>query len=515
MNKSSTIEGQLRLIARGGTINMAGAVASAAAQFLLVVAVANNFSSEVAGMLFSATSVLLILNAVSALGTDSGLARFILRYESLGRHADVPRCVRIAFQPVLALSLMVAVTLFALSEQLAPRLGLDGDTGTSVLRVLALILPAAVISDFSLAGTRAFGRMRPTVFVDKFTRSVLQPVGAVAVAMVGGGLVWLTAAWALPYVLSMFLGTYLFRAMLASRKSASDAQEATDRRNLRREFWSFTWPRSIARICQIVIQRADIIIIGALLGPRDAAVYTAATRFVVLGQFGVQAIQQVLQPRFSQLLARREIHLVDQIFRVSTSWNMVVSWPIYVITACAAPLYLVLFGKDYQGAGDLVVIVMSIAMMLGTAAGPLDTLLLMSGRSTASLLNAGTALVVDLSLCFYLIPRWGILGGAAAWGMAIIVRNGMTFVQIRHGLGITPLSKAAMIVAGANLTCFALPLIAVRLIGQLTFITFFVTCLLGCAGYLLCLWAARRPLQLNVFRTLLNRRSPRLAVESA
>ncbi len=47
-------------------------------------------------------------------------------------------------------------------------------------------------------------------------------------------------------------------------------------------------------MCQIAIQRADIIIVAALISPSAAAVYTAATRFVVLGQFSSMAIQRVL-----------------------------------------------------------------------------------------------------------------------------------------------------------------------------------------------------------------------------
>ncbi len=117
------------------------------------------------------------------------------------------------------------------------------------------------------------------------------------------------------------------------------------------------------------------------------------------------------------------------------------SWPLYLVTACAAPLYLQIFGSGYRADGVSVVVVMAIAMMLAMAAGPLDTLLLMAGGSTASLANTIVALVIDIGLCFILIPRWGILGAAVAWAASVVVRNALTFVQVYRLNRVTPFSR--------------------------------------------------------------------------
>jgi len=503
---STTSEAQLGRIARGGALNLAGAVVSAVSGFLLVVVVANNFSTDVAGMLFSATSTFLILVAIAALGTDTGLARFLLRYEAQGQHGDVRTAVRVAFRPVMATSLALALAIFGGAEWIAPVIGLDDDSGAMMLRLLAVAVPFASLNDFSLAGTRAFGRMRVTVVVDKMLRSVAQVVAVLIVGLAGGGSLALTAAWVLPYVVTGVLATVVARRMLRSRTQGGLADARRDDAVVRREFWAYTWPRSIARICQIAIQRSDIILVAALLSTRDAAIYTVATRFVVLGQFAVISIQQVLQPRFSELLARNELDTVRDIFKISTAWCMAMSWPLYLTAACAAPVYLRIFGSGYEDDGTPVVITMAIAMMLGIAAGPLDTLLLMSGRSAANLLNSGTALVVDIGLCLILIPAWGIAGAAAAWAAAVVTRNLLTFWQVYQSLGLTPFSSAGTIVAGASIACFAVPLLAAEALTDMTIPVFAVTFGLGSAGYLAALWFAREPLALKAMRALVRRR---------
>ena len=281
---------------------------------------------------------------------------------------------------------------------------------------------------------------------------------------------------------------------------------------MRREFWAYTWPRSIARICQIVIQRADIVIIAALLGAKEAAIYTAATRFVVLGQFAVTAIVQVLQPRFTDLLARDELATVREVFKVSTAWSMALAWPLYLGVAGAAPLYLGLFGESYSSDGVTTVVVMALAMMFASAAGPLDTLLLMAGGSTASLVNAGVATIIDITMCFLLIPHVGMSGAAIAWAAAVVSRNALTWVQVEHILHFSPLSRGGAIVALSSVLCVGAPVVIVAIATGTEPVPVVLAWCIGVGAYLAVLWSQRRPLGLDAMRTVVRRPARAAAV---
>src|SRR3954469_19467560 len=82
-------------VARGGALGLFGAAVSAVAGFVLVLVVTNRFDTHTAGLFFTATSRFLVLNAMATLGSDTGLGRFMLRYEKHGRLGDIPRrCAR-------------------------------------------------------------------------------------------------------------------------------------------------------------------------------------------------------------------------------------------------------------------------------------------------------------------------------------------------------------------------------------------------------------------------------------
>ena len=211
---------------------------------------------------------------------------------------------------------------------------------------------------------------------------------------------------------------------------------------LAREFWAYTAPRAIARVTQTALKRSDIVLVAALASPADAALYTAATRFVVVGQLFVQSVQQALSPHLSTLFAQGETQAANSVFQAATLWSMIASWPLYLVTAGFATELMAIFGEGYEVASDVVVI-LSLTMLLATACGPVDSVLLMAGRSWLSLRNSVVALVVNVGLNVVLIPLDGIRGAAIAWAVAIVVRNLLPLVQVRKHLGMWPLRRAA------------------------------------------------------------------------
>jgi len=504
---SSETHRHLTYIARGGAIGLVGAAVSAVAGFVLVLVVTNGFSAHTAGVYFTATSTFLLLTAMATLGTETGLGRFLLRYEKLGRPGDVAPTIRAAFRPTMIYSVILGIALFALAEPVARLIGIDGDQGAASLRVMAILVPFATWNALTLAGTRAFGRMRATVLVDKIFRPVAQLVLALLVAAVtaGGGLLALTFAWSIPYAVAAVASAIMLRRLLHRRGTYTHKQPTKDYRALRRDFWVFTWPRSITRMSQMAIQRLDIILIAALRSPTEAAIYTAATRFVALGQFGTQAIQQVLQPRFTALIASGQDRSLREVYKVSAAWSMAVAWPMYVVIGCAPYAYLRLFGADYAADGVKVVVLMAVAMLFSVATGPADTLLLMSGRSSLSLANSLVALALDVGLCFALIPGMGITGAAIAWAVASMARAALGVMQVRFTMSIISFGRPAAIVAAANVICFGIPLLLLSLVVDIDLVVLVVAVVVCSLAYAGALWLGRGPLALTALRGLVRR----------
>lgn len=431
----------LNKIAKSGAANLGAAVLGSGANFLLIVLVTRFWPAADAGLLFAATSFFLIAIALAHFGADQGLVRFIAWNVGRGAGHTNKATVISGMLPALGITVLVASLGYVFAPQMALLFGAGSVAqGTQVVRVLALTLPIAVLYEQFLAICRGYAAMRPTIIVERALRPTVQMILILIAGLSKADVVLLAVAWAVPYLLCLCLAVIALRRTLKGNAEQWEGPGAHNA-NLRGEFWRFTAPRGLARIAQVMIQRADIVLVTILLGPAEAAIYTAATRFLVLGQVATSALQQVSEPQLAGLLAKQKFASVTLIVRQMTVWSVVLVWPIYFIFAVHAhTLMSWIFGPGYE-AGGAVLQLLSVAMLVATAIGPMDVLLLMAGKSILSLMNATVALAIDLMLCLILIPTMGIFGAGIAWAAAIIVKNLMCLWQVKKYLAIHVFSR--------------------------------------------------------------------------
>jgi O-antigen/teichoic acid export membrane protein len=252
-------------------------------------------------------------------------------------------------------------------------------------------------------------------------------------------------------------------------KSALQRGSRTAKRQLAnanpRGFWAFTTPRGIASLAKITLQRIDIVLVAIMLGPGQAAVYTAATRFLVVGQLGNMAISMAAQPRFTELFALGDRRSANVIYQVTTAWLVLLTWPLYLLAVVYGPEVLTVFGHSYK-AGAAVMLILGLTMLLATASGQVDMVLITTGRSSWSLVNGLLAVAVNVSLDLVLIPRYGITGAAIGWAVAIIVTNLMPMAQLASSIHLQPFGRGTLLAAGLSTVSFcAIPLVIRSVIG--------------------------------------------------
>lgn len=509
---SSQSQVHLQRMARSGGLSVVGAGVSAVSGVALTAIVTNAYPKDDAGTFFATTALFLIVAAIVQLGTEVGLVRFLPAQIATGRTRDVLPTLRLAALPVLVASVTVALAGFVVAPHVAGLVGgpANADAVSQQLRVLALLLPVGALYHLALAGTRGFRTMRPTVLVDAFGLNLAQLAGVAVMPLLGIGVLGLVLAWSLPYLLGLAAGV-LWLALLLRRLPRVPPSGESRSPRLTADFWRYTTPRAVTNVLQTMLKRSDIVLVAALRSPAEAALYTAATRFVVFGQLAVQALQQALGPQLSALFAREQHDEAQTVYQTVTSWSMALAWPIYLGCAVFAPELLGFFGAGYADAA-VVVVVLSLAMLFATGAGSVDTVLLMSGRSWLSLANVSVALTLNVGLNLVLIPRLGIAGAAYSWAAAIVVRNLLPLLEVRYLLDMSPLGKGTVWVGVSAAGCLGVLPGALAVLDAPLAATV-AAFALGLAAYLALLWAGRERIELAAFRgTLLQRRAGRRPV---
>lgn len=468
-----------RTLGRSSLTNLVGFAVYGVANFALIVVVTRQLGDEGAGAFLTAIAVFNIAARSTMAGTDLALVRFTSRFLTRDRGEEVRHLYRLALLPVVALSAAAALALFLLAEPLG-RLVSSGGEGpgapaeqvTTYLRVLAPFIPVASVYQVIEGGSRGFGTMIPSVTVERLGRSVALPVLVLGVLAAGGGVTAVALAWAGPFAVAL-VALALWTVALVRRaeravRTRGERPAPIPRAQLRHRFWSFALPRSFAGVFALTILWVDALLLGALASTEAVGIYTASTRWLIVGNFAGNAVALAFGPQISAVLARDGADGARRLFQAATAWLVLLAWPAYLTAMVFAPYLVTAFGAGFAE-GAPVIVITGVGFLLASAAGPIDMLLLMAGRSRLSLINTGVALVTNIVANLVLIPPLGIRGAALAWTLSLVVANGLPALQMWVLLRIQPFGprslRALVITAGVGVA-----LVAARLALGTTFV---------------------------------------------
>lgn len=448
-------EPRSRGIAWAGAVNLVGGGLGSLIGLVLAAVIGRELGTEGAGTYFLVVAVFMIVSNVAELGADTGLVRFVSAARATGREADVPHLLRTAVVPVLATGVAViagAVVLAATTnpfDGLSPRFVVVG----AVLAVLSSLLAV------TLAVTRGWGDVLAYPLLQNIALPLLRLAGVVAVVTAGGGVAAVLTAWMapVPVVLACAAGVAV---LLTTRHAGSLRRRpgSARRRELSRGFWAFSSTRGVSAAVEVLLEWIDVILVGALASPEEAGIYAVVTRCARAGEVIQQAARIAVGPQISSALARGALDEAREIYGLVTAAMIWLAWPFFIVLAVFGDAVLSLFGPGFDdGAASLATL--SIAMGLATAAGTVQTILLMGGRSTWQLADKSLALVVNVLLDLALIPLWGIEGAAVAWAVTIVVDTAVVVYQVQrlmdvrprlHHLGVAAALSLGLVGAGAG-----------------------------------------------------------------
>ena len=419
-----------------------------ASSFVLGVLIARLLGASGAGVYFVALAVAQLAALVARMGLDTTL----LRLFASGRGS--PALYRRATGAVAAAG-VTATAIVVLASPALARFVFREPALTEPLRVMALsVVPWSLLL---LHGSllQSTGRIALAMFV-QHVGVLVTGIPLVVLLGAGGSLVGVAAAHALSTCAILAAGVFLWRraGALDARagsgrgiEASSDDQEPGGVRDL-----STLWPlalRSGLSLCLIELLTtggtiADTFLLGALGTAEDVGVFKIAFRVAVLGTAAFEAVKVTLAPRLARELASGDLATVEQTARRGAAVTLLLSVPAWIAVFFFPARVLGLFGPEFAaGAGALLLLMAG--RVTSAVAGPNGLLLIMAGRERA-LRDATVVLALArVALLYVVIPRWGLVGAAAAVSACDAVSIVVSSLLVRRFLGITALPLPAAV----------------------------------------------------------------------
>ncbi len=524
----------LNTLARSGSAVFLGLSFNAIFTFLFTVIVAHEFRPRTAGALFEAIAIFTITAGILTLGSDIGLLRFLPGLRASRKEA-VPGLIVVALVPTVVVSIIGAGFIYFFADQLASVLvnGFEVIATGHILRIFAAFIPMVSATAVILAATRAW-----TIGALNWINNILIPLlrvllVLVAIALVGSSLLFTAISWATPLAIGLVLsvGVLLRKVRETQGRPAVGFLETLQgrfvantrfllmihgtkgpRTNLFSQeggswshFWRFSLARSLAGTFDILLGWLDVLLVGAIAGPANAAVYTIVSRYVSLSILPSLAVGFAIAPEASRLLHLNLRSEANKLYQTSAVWITVIGFPILLVLAVFSPIFLSVFGIRYE-TGATALTIISLSMLVNTGLGNNAILLLMAGRSSWNLLISAFALSLNVVANLILIPRFGLTGAAVAWAISIVVTNVCSAILLWKFDRMHPFSWPLAYAAGLSVLCYGIGGIIVRLIFETTqIVATGISLVIITALYSAAIYWRRTSLDLQNFGALLRR----------
>ncbi len=156
-----------------------------------------------------------------------------------------------------------------------------------------------------------------------------------------------------------------------------------------------------------------LILVGAQLPNDQVAIFNVSFRLALIVTFVINAVDAVTSPVASRLFAAQKIDELQSVVTRASQLIFCSSLVAVVAFALVGRILLGLFGAEFVAGYETLMILVA-AQLVRAAAGPVISLLSVTGHQDRCLVVFGSALIASILLIFTLVPIMGIRGAGVS-----------------------------------------------------------------------------------------------------
>ena len=195
------------------------------------------------------------------------------------------------------------------------------------------------------------------------------------------------------------------------------------------EIFKTSSPMALSAIAYFIMQSIDIIILSIYEGFDQIAYYSVSVKLAMLTTLALMSVNIVIAPRIAEIYENQKMQKLQMLIKHSTRIIFLISICVLSVLFFFSEEILGLFGQGYVIANNALLFLLA-AQFFNAVSGPGAIYLNMTGRQKTLNKILVSALIINISLNFYLIPTQGINGAAIATLASLIIWNTITTLLI-------------------------------------------------------------------------------------
>lgn len=437
------INHELEIVAKGAGIAFSGKVIGTGVKFITQVLIARLLGSKLLGIY----SLGIVIHEVAALFSRIGLLHGALRYVSIHHGMEDSRRLKGVLVYAICLpwlgGLIIGTGLFLTSGYVArevfgkPELAL-------VLRVFSIALPFWASIIVTARSTTGFQTTKYLVYIKEYFQPLMNLLLVVVLCSIGLGLFGATLAWTLSVILGLAIAIY-FVGKIFPPFLQKDVKPVFEGKKLIK----YSLPLVFGELLVFILFRVDTLMLGYFRSASEVGVYHALSQTSLIVIIFYISFVNIFAPFIADLFNKGEKEKMSQLFKDVARWNFSLTMPLFLIIIIGGQDILHLFGPDFK-IGWIPLIILSAGQLVSAGTGGVSLMLVMSGHQYLKVFGDFALVVTNVSLNIFLIPKWGILGAAAATAISIAGVSLLMVILVYRTLNIHPYSWSYLKAIGAG-----------------------------------------------------------------
>ncbi|MFB6071314.1 MAG: flippase [Halanaeroarchaeum sp.] len=437
---SSSIDEAVERLFSGGSLLFFGLVVELGISFLAKLVIARVLGPVDYGAVSLGVTTMVFLSTLTVMGINSGIGRYLPRYDDL---ADRRGVIVSGFQVALPVATATGVGIALFSGQIA-RYAFHDPSVAPFLFVFGLAIPFGALTRLAVGAIQGMKLATPKIVVQNVSPPVTRFVAVLVAVGLGAGAFGIASAYAMAYVVAGLIGLYY---VVRKTPILADVSPTP----MRRELLRFSTPLVVTSAMAFVLNDVDTFMLGYFSSTGAVGVYNVVYPIAQLLTMALSSVGFLFMPVISGLDAEGATGEMHRTYQVVTKWVFMATLPIFLVVALFPTMTItVTFGAEYAG-GAAALSVLAVAYFSHAIAGPNGNVLTAVGRTRTIMWDNVAIAGLNVVLNLLLIPLYGFYGAAVATAVSYVLLNVLYSTQLYRETGIHPFSAALVrpgIVAG-------------------------------------------------------------------
>ena len=389
--------------------------------YILAIFITNKFGAFVFGQYVTALLIVEILSIISRLGIDTALVRFISRYVHNGASHLINKLFFKSVAIVTSAAIISTLLLLFFSEYIANFMNLDEE----YLLIVSFSFIPLVLFHMNVQAIRGLKKMLSFSFLNNVAITLFTFIIMVAIISYNFSVKLPFFAYVLSVLIMTFSSYFLWfhnKTKIENIKDIKSEAELTTK-----ALFKVSIPLLLGQSMMLIMGKVDLFMLANMSSSDQVGIYNIALKLSMLAYMGLMAVNSIAAPKFSEIHSSGDLDALKKIVQQSTK-------TIFWVFLCFPKSILSVFGEEFKLAA-MALIILSISKMFSAISGSVGTFLQMVGKQNVFQNILIFTAVINISLNYILIPKFGINGAAFASAISGVIWNVLMIIYIKKNFG--------------------------------------------------------------------------------